>query len=479
MTAPQTDRETLLETLRPLTPGGFAEVIRLATPSVAAFATTVVTNLVDTVMVAGVGPGAVGATTTAGIWFHVLAAFFGGLTATVTTFASQSYGRGDAHEAARYPWQGIYLGAVMGLVCLALLPALPGLARLLGHSQTMQEMEVGYMAWRLPSLGLILIMFSMRNFFQGLGRTKLILAVTLCSALANVALNWALIYGAGPLPAMGVPGAGLATLLSIVIGMALYAVPFAVGRTARAARTLTAWRPSWPRFRNLARIGLPTGAQWSLEVVSWAIWHTLLIGRLGQEALDANGVVLEINSAAWFPVIGLGQAACSLVGFYLARGRLDRARRSARTSVVLSIVYMGAISVGFLLGAEHMMRGFFALQRSEADPETVARVVALGATALRIAALWQIFDGISITLLGVLRGAGDTLWPAVVQQVLTWAVFLPLAYALCFVAGWGLPGAWWAGVVNLVILSVLVVARYRGSRWHQKDIFGDRTASDG
>jgi len=474
MDRPELNRETLVVSRRPLQPGGMVEVMRLAAPTMAAFAANVAMNLTDTVMVAGVGPGAVGSVATSAILFHAVCAFFGGLTAAITTFVSQAYGRGDPHDGARYSWQGVYLAVAVGVLGFALVPLLPGFFRLLGHNQAMQDMETSYSRFRVMSLGFLLLGFSLRNFFQGTGRTKLILAVTIIANVANVVLNWLLIFGVGPFPRMGVAGAGLATLLSVVVLMGLYFVPFLWGRAAREAATRRDTGFSWPRLKGMLRIGLPTSCQWSLDVLAWGLWHSVLIGRLGQAALDANGVVMEIMSAAWFPVIGLGQGATSLVGWYLSRGRVDRVRRAARSAVKLAVMYMVLISLVFYVFADRLIGAFFSLQAAPPDAADLAAVIALGGSVLRIAALWQVFDGVCITLMGALRGAGDTLWPAIVQQIQTWCLFLPLAYLFCFRFGLGMPGAWWAGVVHLILLAGVLALRYRGTAWMKKDIFRDR-----
>jgi MATE family multidrug resistance protein len=467
------DRQTLVISRHPLTPGGLQEVLRLALPSMAAFATNVIMNLVDTLMVARVQSGAVGAVSNSAMLFHAVLAFFGGATAAIVTFTSQTTSRGDPEDASRYAWQGIYMGLVVGLVGLLIVPLLPLFFALVGHDSDVQGMEVAYMTFRVPSLLFVLLTFSLRSFFQGLGRTRLIFAVTVVSNAMNVLLNWLLIFGIGPFPRMGVAGAGLATLLSIVIGALIYLVPFLFGRAVRENGTRRMWRPSFAHFIGLVRVGLPTSFQWSLDILAWWAWHALLVARLGKAAFDANGVVMECNSMAWFPVIGLGHAVCSLVGWYIARGEVENVRRAARSAVLLAVLYMGAVAVLFLVAADQLIGLFFRPQEG-ISAEQVAATILLGAAALRVAALWQVFDGVCITLLGALRGAGDTLFAALVMLGMSWFFFLPLAYVLCFVVGWGMPGAWWAGVIHLGLLSGILTLRYRGTQWLKKNIFKDR-----
>ncbi|NIA22326.1 MAG: MATE family efflux transporter [Anaerolineaceae bacterium] len=464
--------ETLVVAKRPLVPGGMKEMLRLAWPVAAAFMTNVAMGFADTIMVARVGPGAVGAVTTSALLFHALTAFCGGLIGAVVTFTSQSHSRGDDQDGARYAWQGIYLGLAFGVAGLALLPLV---ARFFaGHGESVEGMEIAYTSYRLPSMLFMMTCWSLRSFFQGLGRTKLILAIALAANALNVLMNYLLIFGVGPFPQMGVAGAGLATTLSNVVALGLFAIPFLFGRAARENRTRRSAAFSWPRLVGLLRIGIPTSWQWSLDVLAWGIWHTWLVGRLGTAALDANGIVMEIGAMAWFPMIGVGHAACTLTGFYLARRQVARARRAARSAMGLTTLYMSLISVAMFFFAEDLMHLFLMLQKGQAT-RTMSEVVALGATALRIAAIWQIFDGICIALMGALRGGGDTLWPAVAQLMLTWGFFLPLAWLLCFGLNLGMPGAWWAGVAQLGLLAAVVTYRYRGKAWTRKNIFRDRT----
>jgi len=329
-----------------------------------------------------------------------------------------------------------------------------------------------------------LIFFLMRGalqaFFQGIGRTKLIMGIVVGTNVLNVVLNWLLIFGVGPFPRMGVGGAGLATLISSAVGAAWFLGAFLLGRTAREHQTRGALAPSWARLKGLLRIGVPTSFQWSLDVAAWAGWHTVMIGRLGTAAYEANGAVLEITALAWFPVIGIGQASCSLVGWYLARGQKEVVRRVVQSAMGLSAAYMVLLSGIMVFGARGLMEFFFVLQRSSAvGTENWATVLALGVAALRIAATFQIFDGWNITLMGSLRGGGDTLWPAVASQALTWLFFLPLAWVMCFTLGWGMPGAWGAAAVHLAAMCGVLYLRYRGGGWMAKDIFAGESRAAG
>jgi len=474
MTAPH-DRETLVLSSRPLKPGGMSEVLRLSIPGMAAAASTVVMSLTNSVMVAGVETGAVGAVTGAAIMFHVLTALCGGLLAAIVPFTSQSYSRGDRQDGARYAWQGLYVALALGLSTLALVPWLPQLFALIGHTPEVQVMEVAYTQYRLPSLVFFLVGGAVYSFFQGLGRTKLIMLVVGVTNLLNIVLNYLLIYGIGPCPKMGVAGAGLAALLSQGVACLWFLAAFLWGRAALENAVRRSLAPSWSRLKGLLRVGLPTGCQWSLDVLTWAIFHALMVGRLGPREYDANGAVLEITQIAWMPLMGLGQAAASLTGWYLGRGRRDIARRTVRNTLIISTVYMLATAALMFFLARQMMEAFFVLQNK--GPESgadLAAVVALGVVALRIAAAFQVFDGTNLTLMGALRGGGDTLWPAVVQQILAWLLFLPLAWFLCFRTDLRMAGAWWACAAYLTLLAAFMYGRYRGTAWMKKNIFKDR-----
>jgi MATE family multidrug resistance protein len=478
MTADQ--RETLVFSKGPLRPGGFEELLRLAGPAMASSVSQVLMGFADSVMVAGVERGAVGAVVAAAMMFHVLTAALGGMLSAIVPFTSQSYSRGRPQDGARYTWQGLYLSLAFGALGLAAMPLVAPLFALIGHAQSVQQMEAAYGRYMAATLVFFLVRATCQAFFQGIGRTKLIMVITVTTNALNLLLNWLLIFGVGPFPRMGVAGAGLATMLSSATGAAWFLAAFLLGRAALGMGSRAALAPSWSRMKGLLRIGIPTSWQWSLDVAAWSLWHALMIGRLGAAALDANGAVMEITAIAWFPVVGIGQGACSLVGWYLGRERRDVVRRVVRVGMTLSAAYMVIMALGMFFGARGLMKFFFQLQKAgdgaggAAEAARLAEVIALGAAAIRIAATFQLFDGWNITLMGALRGGGDTLWPAVVSQGLTWLLFLPLAWLLCFPLGLGMSGAWLAAAAYLPLLSGLLYLRYRRGRWMERNIFRDQ-----
>ncbi len=476
-------RETLVVSEHRLHPGGMREVLHLAAPSMIGFASIVLMSFVDTIMVAFVGEGAVGAVVGSSLMFHVVNALMGGFLAAIIPFTSQSLSRGDKVDGARYTWQGIYVSLAMGVLGAAIIPLLPALFAAIGHGPEVQAMEVSYTTYRMLSLVFVLLGHAGMFFFQGVGRARLVMVVMIVSNLSNILMNYLFIFGPGPFPQMGVAGAGLATFLSSMMSGLLFMGAFLLGRPGRSHGSRIAWRPSWSRLKGLVRIGIPSSLQQSLEISAWAVWHMLMVGRLGTNQLDANGAVMEITSMAWFPVMGIGQAASSLSGWYTGRKRIDLARRATRNAVLLSVIYMGTMALVMFFGAGHLMQLFFWLRpevQSGNGGEAiqlatdVSEIIRLGTVALMIAASFQIFDGINITLMGAMRGAGDTLWPALVQQGHAWLLFMPLAYLFSNYLGWGMSGAWFASAIYITVLSGVMALRYRGGRWSSIDIFRDR-----
>ena len=453
------------------------EVLHLATPSMIGFASIVLMSFVDTIMVAFVGEGAVGAVVGSSLMFHVVNALMGGFLAAIVPFTSQSLSRGDRVDGARYTWQCIYVSVVMGLVGILAIPFLPAFFAAIGHDPLVQQMEVTYTSYRLLSLVFVLLGHAGMFFFQGVGRSKLIMVIMIVSNMSNVLMNYLFIFGPGPFPQMGVAGAGLATFISSAMSGLLFMAAFILGRPGRSHGSLVAWRPSMSRLKGLVRIGIPSSLQQSLEIMAWAVWHMLMVGRLGTVQLDANGAVMEITSMAWFPVMGIGQAASSLSGWYTGRKRIDLARRATRNGMLVATIYMGGMALVMFFGSRHLMQLFFWLRpESNAD---VSEIINLGATALMIAASFQIFDGLNITLMGAMRGAGDTLWPAIVQQATAWLIFIPAAYLFSITLGWGMTGAWIASAIYITLLSGVMALRYRGGRWARIDIFKDRRDAAG
>jgi MATE family multidrug resistance protein len=206
-------------------------------------------------------------------------------------------------------------------------------------------------------------------------------------------------------------------------------------------------RPDWDRIRELARLGLPAAGQMLLEVGVFAT-STLLAGRLAPEALAAHHVLLNIAGTTFMVPLGMSSAGAVTVGQAIGSGDPQDAKRSGWLALALGAGFMGLAAV-MLLAIPRQLIGIFTT-----DPTVFAVAVPL----LFVAALFQLFDGIQVVATGILRGAGDTRTPMLVNLVGHWLLGLPTGYVLCFLFGFGITGLWIGLSLGLTAVAVVLLA---------------------
>ena len=441
-------------TVAPPVRGGARQVFRLGYPVVLTHLSTTLMGIVDAIIVGRLGAAELGAVGLANIWMLVLFQAGHGTASGVQTFASQAHGAGRAGECGRWAWQSIWLLTPIGLV-LAVVIALGAepLLRWLGPSPELQAAAAAYSVPRALGGVTSFVGLSIASFFRGVGDMLTPLRATIAGNLVNALLTWLLVFGHAGLPALGVMGAGLGTLVGEIVVAAWVWTAFRRRPLDEAFGTA----PVPPRaedVRRLVWVGLPVGGQWSLGMLSFAIFASL-VARMGDAAMAASQAFINLVSLSFMQMLGLSAAATTLVGRYIGERDLAAARRSYRSAIGLGVGVAAVLALVFVAARRPLM-GLFSV-----DPE----VIRLGAGLVIVGSIFQIPDAVAIITNGALRGAGDTRWPFALQTFTAWCIFLPLGYLFGVVLGGGVIGAWMAGIAELSILSVGLVWRFRSGHW--------------
>jgi MATE family multidrug resistance protein len=237
------------------------------------------------------------------------------------------------------------------------------------------------------------------------------------------------------------------------------AAVLAVALSRPAVRERYATRPVRPdlaAMRRFLRTGAPVGGEWFMGMTSYAVF-TALVARMGDSEMAASQVFVVLLSISFMQAVGIATAAATLAGRFFGAGDFAAVERSFRSSLVLGTLLASALAVVYVAAAGPLLRLF------TDDPA----VIALGRPLLAMGAAYQLFDALGIIAEGALRGAGDTRWPFAVHTVLNWVFFVPVAYLLGVVLGYGLFGAWCGGLVFVVALAALLVWRFRSGAWRR------------
>jgi MATE family multidrug resistance protein len=445
------------------------DLLRLALPIIGMMVSRLLMTFIDFAMVSVLGTEAQAAISPATLFVFAVGCLGLGIANGVQTFVSQADGRGEPEQAGAYAWQCFYIAGLFALLTLPLVATVDiwfgWIARLGQHPSAMATMEIRYIEIALWSVAPSIVCIGLNGFFNGVQRPGVTLLAVIASLVVNLVGNWLLIYGNLGFPRMEIAGAAIATVIAWCVRAAvLLAAMLAPGFDHRY-RTRRSYAFDRQKMAGLIRVGGPTAVQWLVDMGSWLTFIMLIMPPFGTNILAATNVGIQYMHLSFMPAIGVGIALCSRVGFAIGEGKPERAVEQTRVGMRLTGIYMGAVGLAFLLLRRPLMWLF------NADPE----VIDAGSWVLIWAAIFQVFDAMSITYMNALRGAGDTRWPAVVLGSLCWIVFVMGGYTVARLAPeWGLSGPWGMCTLYIILLGLLLYWRWRRGAWRKIRLFDDK-----
>lgn len=441
--------------------GGYREVLVVGLPLVASMVSGTVMQFTDRMFLAHHSLEALAASLSASITNFVFMAFFVGVASYVNVFVAQYMGAGQPERVGRSLWQGLWFSLLAGgVMALMALPA-DGLFALAGHAPEVQAMEVAYYRILCWGSGLAVLGMCLSTFYSGRGLTRTVAVVNMIGAALNIPLDYALINGVWGFPALGIVGAGIATVIAWGVTALLFAV--LVFTRANEARfgVLSHWRPDREVFARLMRFGLPGGAQLFLDVLGFTVF-ILLMGRLGTSELAASNLVFSLDHFAFMPMVGLHIATETLVGQALGAGDPARAEEATRSALHMCLAWAVLLGLIFLLVPGPLVAAF---RPADMTPAQFAPVMEMGRMLLIVVAAYTLFDGMAIIHFGALKGAGDTRFVMACQLACTLGLQVVPVWLVVEVLGWGVYWCWGLLGLSLAVLATAARLRYAGGKW--------------
>jgi len=440
------------------------EIVTLALPVVISKLSFTAMGLVDTAMVGRLGASEQAAVGIATTFMFTLYVFGLGIVGAVNTFVAQSHGAGRPRECGVALGHALLIGTAIGALTLVALLLSAPLFHMVGLSERVAEIGYDYLFWRVMGLPGVFWYWAYNGFLEGLGETRTPMRITLAANLVNIVGDYTLIFGPGPLPALGVEGAGMATATSnlFMLGCFVWVVhrPGSRYREFGAQRVFSGWRRRL--LGRMLAVGLPMGVQFFLEVGAFLVF-SVMVGWVGDVALAAHQVALRLWSVSFMTAWGISAAATTLVGRHQGAGASDAAFEAGMRTVRL------AVGVALLVG------GLYALLPGPLASlfTDVEEVLGIASGLMYLCALNQLLDCVNIVAYGALKGAGDTRWPMWTVVVTNWVVGVPLVYGLTIAAGLGATGAWAGMGIVLGVQAGLMLIRFRGGRWREIKLVDD------
>jgi putative MATE family efflux protein len=426
-------------------------VLALALPAVGEQVLNMMIGLADTYLVGHLGATALSAVGLGNQMVMTATAFYSAVGTGGTALVARHVGAREPQMANRIMHQSFIMAGIIGLCSTLLFHTFAEQCIVLLNAPS-DVVAPGTTYLSIVSLSFLAsaLMFMGMAALRGAGDTRTPMLVMVIVNVINILVAWACIYGAGPIPALGVAGSAIGAAVARSFG-SLIILGVLIRGKAGLRLQLSALRLDPIQARRILNIGIPAGIE-TLLMRFGQTAYAMVVAGLGTAAFAAHQLALASESLSYMPGFGFAVAATTLVGQGLGP---RRAERGGYESLRLSMMVMAAMGVAFILFAPQFI-GLFT-----SDPE----VIDLGVWPLRLVAFSQPALACAMVLAGGLRGAGDTRRTLLITGLGLWFVRVPLA--LLLTGPFGLIGAWIAMGVDINVRGLAIFLRYRSGKWKE------------
>lgn len=423
----------------------------LAGPIILGQVGQVMLGVVDSIMVGHLGAVPLAASALANSIMINFLVFGFGLSSCISVLTSRAYGAEQHRECGEVLRHGIVINAVVAVAMVAVLEVLIPFAVLLNQPPDVVAEMTPFL--RLITFSMIpaLIGHGFKGFSEGLGDSLRPMIVFLSAIPLNGFLNWIMIYGKLGFPEMGLEGAGLATLLTRIIGM-LWLMYWVLSDQRKEPYRPIEWFAKFRKSRifEMMRVGIPAALQVLFEVGAFS-FSAIMMGWLGTQMLAAHQIAINLASLVFMVPMGLSFAVAVRVGGAAGANNWKSAQRIGYGAMLMSLFFAAFFTVIFIVGRNFLPT----LYIEDTD------VVALAAQLILVAGIFQFFDGLQVVSAGALRGLLDLKVPTIITFIAYWGLALPLGYIGGFKLDEKGVGVWMGLCLGLAFAALTLGWRFR------------------
>jgi MATE family multidrug resistance protein len=428
----------------------YLENFKIAGPIILSLAGQSIVQIADSVMVGRTGAVPLAGVSFAGAIIMNVMVIGLGLTIGLTPIAGMHWARNEFRRVSGYFQNSLSVNLIFSLLLVVLLFAIAPLMPYLGQPDEVTSIVYSYYVMVSLSLIPMMIFLTGKQFLESVGNTHISMYITLLTNVVNIILNYLFIYGKMGFPAMGIDGAGLATLISrLLMPLILF---IAINRKVGYRRFVKMFRIAHFSIKehiHLIKIGLPISGQMVIEFFSLSA-ITFMMGWMGTKSLAANQIVQTMINFTFMIANGVAAASTILVSHSTGMGDIPGARARGFAGIRLSTIVMGTAALLFLFFGEEIATLF----------TTDKEVIAIAVKIFYVVAVFEIFDGLQVTALGALRGLTDTKRPMFIAIFSYLFISLPVAYIGGFVLNLGEAGLMSGFAFGLLVAATLFIRRF-------------------
>ncbi|MBO7412996.1 MAG: MATE family efflux transporter [Fibrobacter sp.] len=447
--------------------GGVKDVLVVALPMLLSMSFDTLMTFIDRLFLSKLGPAEMNAALGAGAVQLALTMFFTGAISYTTAMVAQRLGAKRHGECASVFMQALYVS----LICVPLLYLTIPVGHWLFGIENLPADQLEYQKTYFNILMFGGVITLVRNvapcFFSGIGETKIVMHAAFVGMVVNIACNFVLIFGFGPIPAMGVAGAAYGTLIGNVVSTVILFAKFFAKSCNSRFNTRHSFAFSWPLTRELLQKGIPSGVEMFLNMSAFQSL-ILMFHALGPEAATASSIMFNWDMVAYVPLMGLEVASTSLVGRYVGAKAGAAANRSTYSGLKLGWGYSLLIGVLFIF-LPGILTDIFRPDVAEASASAIAIFESarpMSIFMLRFATIYIFVEVLLVVYAGALRGAGDTLWVMFACAIMNWIVAGAL-YVTAYIFHLPAHYAWIAVVAVYGTAPVIFWLRWKGGKWRK------------
>ncbi len=424
--------------------------VQLAAPVMMGQLGQVMVGVADTIMVGQVGKIPLAASSLANSLFIIIMVFGIGVSFAISPITAKAQGENNYHSTSNILKHSLVVNTSLGVILSSLVILLSYSIPYLNQPEDVATLAAPYLRIIGISILPIMVFQALRQFSEGLSITIPPMIIIIGTNLLNILFNYILIFGKLGFPAMGLFGAGIATLLSRIIMMSIiYVYIFSSNKFNPYLKYFKEVIISMVEVKKILKLGLPMGLQFTFEVTAFA-FAAIMIGWLGATELAAHQIAINLAAVTFMAASGIGAAASIRVGNQLGKKDIVTMRNAAFTCVGMVGVFMLVMAAGFILLRNYLPH----LYINNED------VIAQAASLLVVAAIFQLSDGLQVVSLGALRGIADVKIPTFITLFAYWGCALPFGYILGFKFGLGAEGVWYGLLIGLTIAAILLLLRF-------------------
>ncbi len=445
-------------------PGGTREMLTMALPIVISQACDTIMVFTDRLFLSRLGTGLMSASMGGGVTVFVMMSFFLGLIGYATALTAQYLGSGKRENCSQVLTQAVILSLLFFPLIISAGPLGIKLFEFMKINREQLGPQIIYFNILLNASVVSLLRFSLSSYFSGIGRTRVVMTASLAAMIANILLNYILIFGKLGFPALGIRGAAYGTIAGGITGLLILLVFYLKRENRDEYRVMKSFRFNREIMSKLFRFGYPAGLEMFLNLLAFNMIVMIFQARSPVVAA-AITIVFNWDMVSFVPLFGLEIGVTSLVGRYMGARKPDIAHRSAMSGLKVGWAYSAVIFILFVFCARYLVELF---NPGAGDP-VFSRAFPVAVFMIRLASIYVLIEAVFVVFVGALRGAGDTFWTMCYTVSLHWllVIILLVMFNLLDLSP---ETGWLALVLSFFLFSWGIYFRYRSGKWKSIEV---------